>query len=94
MGYSNVKSIHFDERKEIKMSNYDLFISNYALGEISRLYQDYYVRNVIKFASNVYIIWNMTPLHPYFKNNKFVVTNEKPQTGKKNVVLINKEKLF
>lgn len=94
LGYKNVNFLHFDLKNVPKLNKYDLFISNYALGEISKKYQNYYVNYVVKYARNLYIIWNMTPLHEYFKTDKFVKTTENPQTGKKNVVIMNKENIF
>lgn len=94
LNYDNVKFIHFNDKKSLFVSKHDLLISNYALGEICREYQDYYVKNVVSKANNVYMIWNMTKLHSYFNTDKFNKKMEEPQTGKTNMVITNKQKLL
>lgn len=90
---NNINFSYFDEKKKVNINNFDLFISNYALGEVNKVYQNWYIKNVICKARNIYIIWNLTPLHNYFNNNCFIITGEKPQTGTNNRVIINKEKI-
>lgn len=89
-GHTNFNFIYFDEKRKIKIQEYDLFISNYALGEICREYQDYYIKRIISNVKNVYIIWNMTELHPFFNNEKYQIKEEEPQTGTDNKIVINK----
>lgn len=94
LNYNNVKFVHFNDKKSLFVPKHNLLISNYALGEINRNYQDYYVKNVVSKAENVYMIWNMTKLHPYFETDKFNRKTEEPQTGRNNIVITNKQKLL
>lgn len=72
----------------ILLHKYDLFISNYALGELMPIsLQDLYINLVVSKSLNVYIIWNMTEINDYFKNDKFIIENEIPQTGINNVLI-------
>jgi len=70
--------------------SYDLFISNYALGEFTTDVQDFYIKNVLNRCNNYFITWNSPPI-----NNNLKVVNIKeeiPQTGHAqfpNIILTN-----
>ncbi len=69
---------------------YDLFISNYALGEFTTNVQNSYINNVLNRCGNYFITWNSPPINPNLKigNRK----EEIPQTGHAlfpNVILTN-----
>lgn len=69
---------------------YDLFISNYALGEFTKDVQTTYINNVLNRCVNYFITWNSPPI-----NSNIKVVNKKeeiPQTGHvsfPNVILTN-----
>ncbi len=69
---------------------YDLFISNYALGEFTTNVQNFYIENVLNKCSHYFITWNSPPINIKLK---FVNINEEiPQTGHPhfpNVILTN-----
>jgi hypothetical protein len=60
-------------------NEYDLFISNYALGEFKTDVQDFYIDNVLSKCSKSFITWNTYPINPKLKNINIV--EEVPQTG-------------
>ena len=69
---------------------YDLFISNYALGEFTTDVQNFYIKNVVNRCANFFITWNSPPINA---NLKFIAMKEEvPQTGHHefpNVILTN-----
>jgi putative sugar O-methyltransferase len=69
---------------------YDLFISNYALGEFTTNVQNSYINNVLNRCGNYFITWNSPPIN---SNIKFANSKEEiPQTGHArfpNVILTN-----
>ena len=87
LNYENVETIPFDGCEKL-IDNYDLFISNYALGEFSSDIKNFYINNVLPKCKNYFIAWNTNPIHSYFKNSKLV--EEIPQTNPtkfKNVII-------
>lgn len=60
-------------------NEYDLFISNYALGEFDTEVQNFYIDNVLSKCSKSFITWNTYPINPKLKNINIV--EEVPQTG-------------
>ncbi len=69
---------------------YDLFISNYALGEFEKNTQSFYIENILPRCENFYITWNSFPIDKYFVSAN--ISEEVPQTNPttfKNVVLTN-----
>ncbi len=60
-------------------NEYDLFISNYALGEFESSVQDFYIENVLSKCNKSFITWNTYPINPKLKNINIV--EEVPQTG-------------
>jgi putative sugar O-methyltransferase len=90
LNYENVKTIPYDGCEKIIENYYDLFISNYALGEFAPVIQNFYINNVLPKCNNYFITWNTQPIHNYFKNSKLV--EETPQTNPtqfKNVIITN-----
>jgi|UniRef100_A0A6C0IRV2 putative sugar O-methyltransferase len=70
--------------------HYDLFISNYALGEFTTETQNFYIQNVLNKCDNYFITWNTFPINPNLKD--YSSSEEVPQTGHKqfpNVILTN-----
>jgi len=69
---------------------YDLFISNYALGEFTTNVQTSYINTVLNRCGNYFITWNAPPI-----NSNIKIVNKKeeiPQTGNvhfPNVILTN-----
>ncbi len=63
----------------------DLVISNYALGEFTKDWQDYYIKNVISQISHGYICWNFSQqtrnIHEYFDTISHSKSEENPQTN-------------
>ena len=73
-------------------NEYDLFISNYALGEFKPDVQDFYIDNVLSRSNKSFITWNTHPINPKIKN--IIINEEIPQTGHvafPNVIITNKE---
>lgn len=64
---------------ELLDNEYDLFISNYALGEFETMVQDFYIDNVLSKCKKSFITWNTYPINPKLKNINIV--EEVPQTG-------------
>lgn len=68
---------------EKKEENY--FISNYALGELHKQWQDYYVSRLVSKCPHGYICWNFSvgnkKIHEYFTSVSTVITEENPQTN-------------
>lgn len=66
-------------------NNNNYFISNYALGEFTKDWQELYIEKVIKDIKNGYICWNFSPhnpeIHSYFKNENTQIEEENPQTN-------------
>lgn len=69
---------------------YDLFISNYALGEFTTNVQNFYIKNILNRCNNYFITWNSPPIN---SNLKVVnIKEEIPQTGNAqfpNIILTN-----
>lgn len=66
--------------------NPDLVISNYALGEFNRYWQNYYVEHIVSKVNHGYFCWNFSPtnptIHPYFESvDGLVKEEENPQTN-------------
>jgi len=73
-------------------NEYDLFISNYALGEFKSDVQDFYIDNVLSRSNKSFITWNTHPINPKLKNINIV--EEVPQTGHvafPNIIITNKD---
>jgi len=72
------------------VDTYDLFISNYALGEFTTDVQNFYIKNILNRCTNYFITWNSPPI-----NSNLKVVNKKeeiPQTGHAqfpNIILTN-----
>jgi hypothetical protein len=89
----NVKNVVTLSNKEClnKLEDtYDLFISNYALGEFTLDVQNFYINNVLNKCTNYFITWNSPPINSKLK---FLAKKEEvPQTGHAqfpNVILTN-----
>lgn len=73
-------------------NDYDLFISNYALGEFKPDVQDFYIDNVLSRSHKSFITWNTHPINPKLTN--IAIDEEIPQTGHvvfPNIIITNKE---
>ena len=68
---------------ENKQENY--FISNYALGELHKQWQDYYVSRIVSKSEHGFICWNFSvgnkKIHRYFDSISTLITEEDPQTN-------------
>jgi putative sugar O-methyltransferase len=90
LNYENVNTIPFDGCDKLLDSYYDLFISNYALGEFTFDVKEFYINRVLPKCNRYFITWNTRPIHDYFNNSKFV--DESPQTNPtqfKNIIITN-----
>lgn len=78
----NIEAFILDE---YNYENENYFISNYALGELTKDWQDLYIDNVISKIKNGYICWNFSPqnpnIHEYFNNIEKTIEEENPQTN-------------
>lgn len=81
----NKHDIVITDYKNINLDNPNFLISNYALGEFYKSWQDYYIENVIKHIDHGYICWNFinnTNIHEYFLKIKNIsIEEENPQTN-------------
>lgn len=73
---------------------YDLFISNYCLGEVVKTIQDAYVNGCVKRCRNVFVLWNSKDVNEFFSKKRFKLVNEVPQTGTCNLVITNRRILL
>ena len=89
-----VKYNKFMTVKTALKSSYDLFISNYCLGEIVKTIQDAYVNGCVKRCRNTFILWNSATVNEFFDKKRFNRLTEVPQTGRCNVVITNKRVLL
>jgi len=83
---SNIKyNIDAFTLDDYSYENENYFISNYALGELTKYWQNLYVDNVISKIKNGYICWNFSPenqyIHEYFNKVKKTIEEENPQTN-------------
>jgi putative sugar O-methyltransferase len=88
--YENIKTIPFDGCEKVIDNYYDLFISNYALGEFRSDIKNFYINNVLPKCKNYFITWNTIPIHSYFNHSN--LAEENPQTNPtqfKNVIITN-----
>jgi len=87
---NNIKCFNNLEYKE-KIDNYNLLISNYALGEFEKSIQDDYIENVLSKCDNYYLLWNTNPINDLLIDPNKI--EESPQTNHsrdfKNLVLTN-----
>ena len=78
----NIEAFIIDE---YNYENENYFISNYALGELTKEWQDLYIDNVVSKITHGYICWNFSPqnpnIHEYFNNIKKTIEEENPQTN-------------
>jgi hypothetical protein len=81
----NKNDIIITDYKNINLDNTNFLISNYALGEFYKSWQDYYIENVVKHIPHGYICWNFmnnTQIHEYFfKIKNIIIEEENPQTN-------------
>ena len=85
-----VKYNKFMTVKSALKPQYDLFISNYCLGEVVKTIQDAYVNGCVKRCRNVFVLWNSADVNEFFSKKRFRLVPEVPQTGKCNVVITNR----
>ena len=88
--YLKIKTLPYENCLSQLDSNYDLFISNYALGEFLPDIQHFYINNVLPKCKNYFITWNTRPIHDFFKTSTII--EEVPQTNPtqfKNVIITN-----
>lgn len=80
--YSKVKCLTINE---YSFANDNFFISNYALGEFDREWQNIYISKVVSKISHGFCCWNFSPsnpkIHEYFKNGGISIKEENPQTN-------------
>jgi len=84
----NIKTLSFDTCLQYVDSSYDLFISNYALGEFVTDIQNFYINNILNRCNKFFITWNTKPINSNLKYNN--INEEIPQTGHKefpNIIL-------
>lgn len=66
-------------------SNRSFFISNYALGELTKELQDFYIETIVKKMAHGYICWNFSVgnpyIHNYFNQPTVISEEENPQTN-------------
>jgi hypothetical protein len=83
--FNIIDNISICDCNNIGTINADLFISNYALGEFDRDWQNYYIENVIKYIKHGFICWNFSvnnrKIHEYFHNIIKTIEEENPQTN-------------
>lgn len=86
----NIVTLPYNDCLDKLDGKYDLFISNYALGEFTTDVQNFYIDNVLNRCDKYFITWNTFPINSKLSNYKSV--EEFPQTGHKefpNVILTN-----
>lgn len=88
-----VKYNKFMTVRDALKTSYDLFISNYCLGEVVKTIQDAYVNGCVKRCRNTFVLWNSKDINEFF-GSRFNIEEEVPQTGKCNVVITNKKVLL
>ena len=70
---------------EYEYDDENYFISNYALGEFTKKWQDRYINDVASKIIHGYICWNFSPenqkIHEYFDNIEKIIEEENPQTN-------------
>lgn len=75
LGITNFVVVPFNTVESSKIiQEHDLFISIYALGEFTNDTILFYINNVIVYSNHVYIWWNLTKEHEYFKNYRHLKT--------------------
>jgi len=79
-------NIIYQNFNNIIHKNYDLCISNYAIGEFEYDVQIFYINNVLKYSKYYYIIWNTENIPNYLIDSK--ILEEIPKTGLFNKILI------
>lgn len=85
---SNINKIIFESCLEITTNeNYDLCISNYALGEFDEDVREEYIEKVVKYCKHYYIIWNNYGYDEYFNNATIIP--ETPMTWNQNKIIYN-----
>lgn len=81
--YKTFQSLDYDNYTHDTNSNF--FVSNYALGEFNKNWQNIYIRNIISKINNGYICWNFSPsnpkIHSYFNSKPVTKEEEYPQTN-------------
>ena len=84
----NFNDIIFTENPKTIVNNVkenSFFISNYALGELQKQWQNYYVQKIIKKCKHGYMCWNFSvnnkKIHEYFDNIDKEIEEENPQTN-------------
>ena len=88
-----VKYNKFMTVKDALKPTYDLFISNYCLGEVVKTIQDAYVNGCVKRCRSVFVLWNSADVNEFFSNKLFNKVPEVPQTGRCNIVITNRRLL-
>lgn len=79
LNVNNVVTLSNTECLDMLDNEYDLFISNYALGEFKTDVQDFYIDNVLSKCNKSFITWNTHPINS--KLNNINIQEEFPQTG-------------
>lgn len=87
-----VKYNKFMTVRDALKPTYDLFISNYCLGEVVKTIQDAYVTGCVRRCYHVFVLWNSADVNEFF-GKRFKLVPEVPQTGTCNVVITNRMKL-
>ena len=74
--------ITLDDYKQQSNTN-SLLISNYALGEFNKSWQDRYIYLVLSYIKHGYLVWNFSPetpnIHEYFQDKDINIRDEDPQ---------------
>ncbi len=67
------------------VEEFNYLISNYALGEFTKDWQDIYIKNIVSKILNGYICWNFNVedkyIHEYFNKVAKSIKEENPQTN-------------
>jgi hypothetical protein len=85
LGYvNNIEYISYETlttSTNLLKTSYDLFISNYALGEFPQYIIDFYVDTILKKCSNYYIIFNYHIIPKYIQETYKILRDEVPHTS-------------
>lgn len=79
LNVNNIVTLSNTECIDMLDNEYDLFISNYALGEFKTDVQDFYIDNILSKCNKSFITWNTHPINS--KLNNIDIQEEFPQTG-------------
>jgi hypothetical protein len=82
--FNTINYLNIDQ-STFKPNMNSFFISNYALGELTKEIQNFYIENIIKKIRHGYICWNFSvgnsTIHPYILNKPHSIEDENPQTN-------------